>query len=68
MRNSGFLFKVNVAITQQSALLGMLHRNTTTLLTGDSGSFLSHFLSFYLMDVLSLLIHRRKLRKRVLAD
>lgn len=45
MRNSRFLFKVNVAITQQSALLGLLHRNTTTLLTGDSGFFPSHFLS-----------------------
>lgn len=37
IRNSGFVFKANVAITQQSTLLGLLQRNTTALLTGDSG-------------------------------
>lgn len=68
MRNSGFLFKANVGITQQSTLLGLLHRNTTTLLIGNSGFFPSHFLSFDLIDVLSLFIYRRKLRKRALAD
>lgn len=69
MRNPGFLFKADAAMAQQSALLGSLHRNTTALLAGDAGfPLLSHFLSFYLMDVLSLFIYRRKLRKRVRAN
>lgn len=37
IRNSGFVFEANFAITQQSTLLGLLQRNTTALLTGDSG-------------------------------
>lgn len=61
----GFLFKAHDTLTQLSIPMGLLHSNTTTCLTGDSDLFP---LIFYLIDVLSLFIYRKKLRKRVRAD